>query len=180
VVQIPVSNLQLRWTNIRPSMRRVPRRPGKATGALNVHLKIIAFRLCLQQYCAGQSHCSLLVCVCNNIKTFGSDIYFHSLYKQKTLMCIPLLGHQKEIRHFSQGYNINKAWGSCKKRRFRGTYRLHHHVDKNRRARKNVISNQHRRTLRRNNIAVLLTLFLVRRFLLSWWWKRYVPPKRRF
>jgi hypothetical protein len=52
-------------------------------------------------------------------------------------------------------------YGSCKKRRFGGMYRLYHHVDKNRRA-------------------SWLTLCLARRFLSPWWWRHCFATIRRF
>jgi hypothetical protein len=47
--------------------------------------------------------------------------------------------------------------GSCKSRRFGGTWRLLHQGD-----------------------SLLLVFFLVHRFLSPWWRRRQVPPKRRF
>jgi hypothetical protein len=42
--------------------------------------------------------------------------------------------------------------GSCKNRRFEGTYGFHNQCDKNRRARNNIAVTSNRRTLRRNTV----------------------------
>jgi hypothetical protein len=54
--------------------------------------------------------------------------------------------------------------GFYKNRRFGGTWRLLHQVDKNRYV----------------GCYLQLVLFLVHRFLSPWWRRRQVPPKRRF
>jgi hypothetical protein len=73
--------------------------------------------------------------------------------------------------------------GSCKNRRFGGTYRFHHQGDKNQRTRNLAVTRNEARCEEISSQRVSLRLtakFLVLRFLSPWWWKRYVPPKRRF
>jgi hypothetical protein len=79
--------------------------------------------------------------------------------------------------------------GSCKNRRFGGTYHLHRQSDKNRRTLNNVSINwqlKHAAKKYLNFFAacfscqLMLTLFLTGWFFPAWWWRRYIHPKRQF
>jgi hypothetical protein len=79
---------------------------------------------------------------------------------------------KKIIKENLTNYLLNDAvfWdvtpcGSCKKRPFRGMYRLHHQGEKNQWAMTNVSS-----------CWLLLTLFPSCLFFSPWWWRRYVLP----
>jgi hypothetical protein len=75
--------------------------------------------------------------------------------------------------------------GSCKNRRFGGTYHLNHQGNKNRRATRRYVPPKRRFYKRQYSFAacfgclLLLTLLLAHRFLPPWWCMRDVPPKGR-